>query len=361
MKVLLWMPTASVIPGGHRVQLEQTSKHLNAIGVCAHITVEPDPDLSPYDVVHGFTLSTHDLRRCRTYGIPVVLSPIYWNRAYVMGLNRRVTNWRTWKTRSRHGVVLLRSALMGQHIEKCEAYVHWLQTQRILFELADLLLPNSEMEAQTLYAELQVTTPYCVVPNAVDHRRFELPNAQTPQQRDHVLYAGRIEPHKNQLGLIQAMRGSNIPVVIVGPPHPHHPDYYTQCKRMATGNISLLPGVEHDQLPLLYQAARAHVLPSKFETTGLVSLEAALCGCNIVTTQQGYAREYFQDMAWYCDPADPRSIRRAIESAFHAPPRPELRQHILARYTWEHTAQATLAAYEQALRSRRRDRAAIVA
>jgi glycosyltransferase involved in cell wall biosynthesis len=84
-----------------------------------------------------------------------------------------------------------------------------------------------------------------------------------------------------------------------------------------------------------------------FETTGLVSLEAALSGCAVVTTEMGYAREYLEDMAWYCDPYDLESIRTAVLNALDAPPQRDLRQRILDRYTWEHTASATAAAYRE--------------
>ena len=91
------------------------------------------------------------------------------------------------------------------------------------------------------------------------------------------------------------------------------------------------------------------MLPSWFETTGLVSLEAALCGCNIVSTSQGYARDYFADFAWYCDPARSSSIRDAVEQAWASPPRPKLIDRVLANYTWEHTARESLRAYEMVL------------
>ena len=79
--------------------------------------------------------------------------------------------------------------------------------------------------------------------------------------------------------------------------------------------VQLQDSVEHAELAPLYRASKVHALPSWSETTGLVSLEAALCGCNIVTTDRGYTRDYFGDMAWYCDPYDNRSIRRAVEAA----------------------------------------------
>ena len=90
---------------------------------------------------------------------------------------------------------------------------------------------------------------------------------------------------------------------------------------------------------------RALIRPSWFETTGLVSLEAALSGCSIATTDRGHAGEYFDRYAWYLDPGVNDSILRAVRNAWDSPPSPELRERILDRYTWSHVAQATLAAY----------------
>ncbi len=349
MRVLLWMAGAGIIPGGHKTQLEQTSRHLQILGVDAEVSFEDNPDIEGFDLVHGFSLSPSHIRRCRQRGLPTALSTIYWSKAYTSSQQSIGNRMATLQTRAHMAMVLLRSAALGQHVVKCEALVERIQMTRIAYEMVDLLLPNSELEAITIKAELGTTTPYHIVPNAVDHIRFNT-NRVTTYERDHVLYAGRIEPHKNQLGLIKAMSRSTIPVVILGPPHPHHTPYYEECKRCATSNIKLLPGVPHEELPDLYRAAKVHVLPSWFETTGLVSLEAALCGSNIVTTDRGYAREYFQDFAWYCDPSDPRSIRRAIEDAYRSPTRTGLQDRILNNFTWEHTAQATLEGYEQLLR-----------
>ena len=345
MHVLLWMIAGGDrVPGGHRVQIDQTCRHLQALGVEATVSFDERPDLTPYDVVHGFGLGPVELRRCRLLGLPVALSTIYWSRSYTSGQHDTGRPWDKWRHRGRMGLVLLRSALQGRHNEKCEAFVAGAQNQRVCYEMADLLLPNSEMEAETIQAELGVTTPYHVVPNAVDPATFQ-GSAQTSAPRDHILFAGRFEPHKNQLGLIEAMRSSDLPVVLVGHPHPDHPAYYEQCRRRATKNITILPGVPHEDLLPLYTTAKVHVLPSWFETTGLVSLEAALCGCNVVTTERGYTREYFQDKAWYCNPADPRSIRQAVEDAYQAPFQTDLRERILDNFTWQHTAKATLEGY----------------
>ena len=68
-----------------------------------------------------------------------------------------------------------------------------------------------------------------------------------------------------------------------------------------------------------------------------------------MTTDRGYTRDYFGDMAWYCDPYDNRSIRRAVEAAHAAPVCQKLRDHVLANFTWAHTAAETLKAYHRVL------------
>ncbi len=343
MQVLLWMSAASLIEGGHRVQIEKTAQALRQLGIDASANFETEPP-SGGDLVHGFGLSPSQTRACRSARRPLVLSTIYWNRAYATnGLYTR--NEFVSRLKFVTGIAL--AAVRGRHYEKCARHTVVWQDIRASYEMADLLLPNSEAEATQIVADLGVTTPMRVVPNAVDETLFT--PGESSQARVGVLYAGRFEPHKNQLALIRAMSGTGIPTTLVGHAHPHHPDYFERCRRAADRNVTILPGRPHDELAPLYRAAKVHCLPSWFETTGLVSLEAALCGCNVVTTSRGYARDYFGEMAWYCDPADPGSIRSAVEAAIAAPARTELRDHVLQNYTWRHTAAATLAAYRAVL------------
>ncbi len=347
------MIDGDAVPGGHRVQLDQTARFLCELGVEAEVSFASEMAVENYDLVHGFGLPPRWIRRCRQAGIPVVLSPIYWARDYTTGQDKAYSNRRDaarnlWN-RIHQGAGLARAALGNRSSEACQERNEALTNLRVIYEMADLLLPNSQLEADAIVADLEVTAPFHVVPNSVDVVRFELP--QTEMSRDYVLCAGRIEPHKNQLGLIRAWDKTLPPLKIVGKTHPHHAAYYERCQRAAAArNIEILPGVAHDELPALYHGARVHVLPTWFETTGLVSLEAALCGCNIVTTSRGFAREYFEDLAWYCDPARPQTIRDAVKGAWETPFRAALRERILERYSWQKTARRTLEGYQMALR-----------
>ena len=159
------------------------------------------------------------------------------------------------------------------------------------FESADLLLPNAVGEGESLVADFGVTTPIVPVPNGVDPVSFSAPGLPF-EERELVLYVGRVEPHKNQLGLIKALQGSGIPLMIAGHEHPDHATYVRACRKAGEGwvDFHLSPtSFGPDELAGLYRRARVHVVPSWFETTGLVSLEAALSGCSIATTDRGHA------------------------------------------------------------------------
>jgi glycosyltransferase involved in cell wall biosynthesis len=222
--------------------------------------------------------------------------------------------------------------------------------------MAEMLLPNAEGEARHVRDDLGVLTECVVVPNAIDVPFFALGFGR-PRPSGSVLCMGRVEPHKNQLGTIRALAGvPGVTLTVVGPPHPHHPGYLEECRRAAAeaDNITFTPGVPHAQLPDLYASHHTHVLATWYETTGLVSLEAAASGCTVVTTDRGHAREYFGDDARYCDPAEPDSIRQAVQTALTDSPSTALRDRIAERYTWAETARQTLVAYERTLERHRR-------
>lgn len=350
IRVLLWAPTESPF-GGHVVQLEMTAEHLARLGgVSVSVSRDPEPDWSGIDLVHAFGPSLADVRAARRSGLPVCLSVIYCSKAYRTGEHSPQSRRTIVAGRARTAAALALAAARGRHRDKCEELSGFVIETKALYESADLLLPNSTLEAETLVSDLRVSTPLLVVPNAADPALFPLGPAW--QQRSGVICVGRIEPHKNQLALIHALRGTGVRITIVGREHPDHPRYAQAVRAEAGPHVELVGHVAHEELAPHYARARVHVTAAWFETTGLVSLEAALAGCAVVTTEVGYASEYFEGFAEYCNPLDKRSIRAAVLAAHEAPPSPELRRRVLDRYTWKHTAEATLAAYRDLLQER---------
>lgn len=346
MRAVLWMvPGGSSTPGGHVTQWRNTAAALRALGVEARESEDEAPDFDGVDVVHGFGLTAAHIRKAREQGLPVVLSTIYWSKHYRQSGPDGGSASR-WVSRARWAAVFAVRSLQGAHHAVAEGVTAAQHRETLAFEAADLLLPNSTMEARAIAHELGVTTPTYVVPNAVDADIFTLPAGAARGQT--VVCAGRLEPHKNQLGLIKALSRTSADLVIVGPRHPEHPGYAERCRRSAGPRTTFLPAMAPHDLARLFQRASVHVLPSYFETTGLANLEAALCGAAVVSTERGYAREYFGENAAYCDPSSTSSIHDAVQAAAVRGASEALRERILSCYTWRHTAAATAAAYERA-------------
>jgi len=213
----------------------------------------------------------------------------------------------------------------------------------LAYEAADVLLPNSQGEADSIRAELGVSTPIRVVPNGADPAVFGI---SAMAGRVGVVMASRMEPLKNQLALIKACRALDADLTLVGRVHPHHESYAVACRQTAGPSVTFVDHLAPSDLASVFQRSAVHALPSWFETTGLSSLEAALAGCAIVTTDRGYAGEYFGSDAEYCDPASRTSIRSALERALRRGPPPSLSEHIAASFNWDVVAERTLAAYE---------------
>jgi glycosyltransferase involved in cell wall biosynthesis len=160
-----------------------------------------------------------------------------------------------------------------------------------------------------------------------------------------------VEGRKNQLNVIRALAGSDRRLVLAGPPAANQ-RAYVEAVRAEVGrhaNVHWLGAVSEEDKRWLYQLARVHVLASWMETTGLVSLEAAALGCALVVTPNGDTHEYFDGVAQFCSPDDPRSIRDGVEAAFRAGPDESLRERVFSDYTWDAAAQATARGYEIAL------------
>ncbi|HCM42961.1 MAG TPA: hypothetical protein DIS66_06600 [Candidatus Omnitrophica bacterium] len=168
-----------------------------------------------------------------------------------------------------------------------------------------------------------------------------------PKLHGCVLCVGRIEPRKNQLNMVRALRDTDIPFAVVGDPVPQYQDYYDLCRREATPNIHFLGGFPNESglLKSAYAACKVFLLASWLETPGLAALEAGLAGGQVVVTSEGATREYFANYALYTDPASPREIFSRVKTSLSMPVSSDLRQHLLTNFTWRHVAEKTLSAY----------------
>lgn len=100
--------------------------------------------------------------------------------------------------------------------------------------------------------------------------------------------------------------------------------------------------VDQEDLPYLYHAAQAFILPSAYEGFGIPIIEAMASGTPVIISRAGSNTEIAKDAALTFDPNDPRECAEALSSLVLDPQsakdRIERGRHYAAAYSWEHTA-----------------------
>jgi glycosyltransferase involved in cell wall biosynthesis len=334
--------------GGAEIQLLKTKEYLDKNGGCDVKLFDIFNDrIRDFDILHNFLMFDSCLplaRIAKEAGTRFALSPIYIppNQSLLQKLNlssleRLYTNVR------QRGYLTSRD---------------WYPYKEFL-ELADIILPNSQMEADRLSNYFKINREkFQIVPNGVDERFASGdPNLFVEKYGldNFVLHVARIYPVKNTLRVIKACMNLNLPLVIIGKPGPGEEAYFEECKKIANSskNIHFIDFLPHDseELRSAYAAAKVFVLPSLWETCGLVALEAGLAGCNVVITNRGATKEYFREHALYVDPLSIEDITSKVKQAYEQPKTTKLKELISEEYTWKKVAEKTLTAYKSIFKS----------
>lgn len=346
------------VPGGDTRQMEKTAEYLGKKGVDVDILLSKDVmDYGKYDLLHFFNITrpADIIKHVHLSKKPFVVSPIFVEYGRINEKNKSFLSRTLSTLLSPDNLLYIKSIARwifnGEKIISARYILFGhIRSIKWIAKRAACLLPNSENEMRRFRAAYHIDCPYHVVPNGVDAELSAKKIKPDEEYKDAVICVARFEPLKTQLSLIQALNNTSYKVFLHGKPSPNHQSYYQKCIDAAGDNIQIRDWLDSDDLYNIYGNAKVHVLPSYFETTGLVSLEAAVMGCNIVVTNKGDQRNYFGDDAWYCEPDDPNSIKQAVDAAFNAPFNTALRDRILKEYTWERAAEETLIAYNQVLK-----------
>ncbi|MDQ0205191.1 glycosyltransferase [Pectinatus haikarae] len=322
MKILInTYQAAFITPGGGEVQLMKTYQALQKIGVDVSLFDQWNPRLSEYDIIHYFSVFGGSLYFCqlvKNAGKKLAVSPVIW-------------------------------------LDDMSKYP--IDEIRAILELADIILPNSQMEADMLANKLELPEDkFMPVYNAVQPEVFKNIDKTLFKEKygfdKYILNVANIEQRKNQVTLIDAVQGIDIPLVIIG--YVRDEKYFEECKKhIGTAKVHFISPFVHNSPELLsaYAGAELFVLPSILETPGLAALEAAAAGCEkIVITETGSTREYFGDFAVYInDVTNPDCIKKCVSYGID---KVEWKNKILSRvikekFSWKNTAKKTEDAYNR--------------
>lgn len=321
--------------GGLQVQVRETIAALNRLGAEASHPLQAqlvDPNrerLDAFDLIHVFSAINGNYRVVEAaveLGVPVVLSPLIstgWDRA--SGFRARVAD-----------------RLAGR-LTAWDVQTSYAQTKRAL-QLARLVIALGEPERDAIISGFLVERAKIrVFPNGIKRHFFtsraELFRHRTGITGPFVLMVGSINPYKNQLGLVQALAGMKIPVVLIG--HVARQDQTYLDSVLRSPWVRWLGALNHDD-PLLasaYCAASVFALPSQGEVFPLAVLEALASGTPVVMTDANALelRESafaLRKVRWQ----DGAAQRDAILDFINNPPAREAVRSLVEEYTWSRVA-----------------------
>lgn len=368
MKVLYQArPDLYSSPGGDTTQIIQTKTAVEKHGIKIDISFDPNVKLSGYDLVHTFNLTRpqepfYFAMNARRQNKPVVLSTIYWDlkesRRYEAQFSKKkrllgniILN-EDIKSRIQYVRDLITLQNPGEYL-KTQRKMGFKKQQKALLLLSSMILPNSFSEKRLIEDNFGFTMLASIIPNGVDDSfDSEVDKEFVPPygKDEYVLSVAHLSARKNQIALITACADLGYPLIIIGRANEVERSYTQKCLDLMKKNKFIyINGLDRGKLWAFYRHAKVHALVSWVETPGLSSLEAGVCGCNIVTTKIGGTGEYFEDMAWYCDPGNQGSIKESLNSAYKTPKNEKLSFHIKQKFTWDQAAKETISAYMKLL------------
>ncbi|MCK6564373.1 MAG: glycosyltransferase [Dehalococcoidia bacterium] len=246
--------------------------------------------------------------------------------------------------------------------------------ERAIVRRADALVTASAHERQLLARyygarDAQMHT----IPCGVDIGLFRPRDRQASRRRlgleqagPVLLWVGRLEKLKGVDILIQALAEldeRHFTLLVVGGDE-RAADLKAELQHQAAAsglaaNVRFVGAVPHDQLPVYYSAADVCVVPSYYESFGLVAVEAMACGTPVVASRVGGLVSSVIDgvtgylIPWRC----PGPFAEKLEVLLH---NPELRANFGAaarrsveRFRWESVALQVAGVYDRVLAAHR--------
>lgn len=336
-------PSAFQNIGGGEILLLKTKEYLEKKGVYCKLFDTWNDKLDDFDILHVVGCVKYCLglmETAKNKGIKIVLDPVFFS-TFQRALHE-------------HGGPKRKLASCARHLTKA-LFPFFPSDRRKMMVLADAVIPNSYVEQKQLERLFWIDKRKMhIVPNCVDASFGEGDAGlfKTKYKLDNfILSVGRIEPRKNQLNLIRALKGFSMPLVIIGSPVSDYMEYYEDCKKEGSDNAIFIDRIDHDD-PMLksaYMACSCFVSQGWFETPGLSALEAGLSGARIASTDKGCTKEYFKDYVEYFDPSNARDIRSAIEITLCGDRGAGFRDYIKNNLLWDVAAKKNIEVYSKIL------------
>ena len=273
---------------GGEFEMFNISQSLREHGLIADIYGSLSRALEHYDVVLHFSVhggGLELLRYVREKGKPIVLLPNIWLSEQKKDIE----------------------SMVDEYIGLADLIIFKSQAERIMFD-SYFRVPAEKVRVIKTLADAAYLQP---APKGLFKAVYNIDQ--------YVIGLGIIEPVKNQLNVIQALKKMGQRLVLVG--GYRDAEYYAACQAAGEKHVEFISGlpVRSELLRSALSESQAFVECSH-EPPGLSAIEAGLAGASLVVADSPWSKEHFGGYAQYCTPEDTDSILNAVQEAMSQQP-----------------------------------------
>lgn len=237
-----------------------------------------------------------------------------------------------------------------------------IEMERDLAQNCHHIIASTEREKEALIWHYGASSQrISVIPCGVNLELFQPVNKEIARQQlgltgdKLILFVGRIEPLKGIDQLLKAIPylpdTQEIRLVIIGgDEHSQEMEKLQELSRTLhiQGSVTFLGVIKQEQLPYFYSAADVCVVPSYYESFGLVALESLACGTPVVATDVGNLRSIIHqgETGYVMSDNTPRRLAHKIALLFSMPS-PDRESTLAIRasvsqFSWQNIAEAII-------------------
>jgi D-inositol-3-phosphate glycosyltransferase len=249
------------------------------------------------------------------------------------------------------------------------------EIERRTMAASDVVVAATEVDRQQILRHYGELAPIRVIPGGVDLSVFRPLGRSEPRtslgwpdDQRVLLFVGRIQRLKGLEVLLRAfalLSDVNGRVIIVGGQKGTHESREIARLQHLAGRLgiadrcSFVGAVPHAQLPLYYSAADVTVMPSSYESFGLVAVESLACGTPVVATRVGGLTSIVRDgetgvlVPWRDPQLFADALRRVLTDLGARGRMVRNARASVMEYGWERIADEHLALYGEVLASQR--------
>lgn len=253
--------------------------------------------------------------------------------------------------------------------------------ERHLALVADRVISSSREEKGSLTREFGISADKLeVIYPGVNKALFRpVPAAELPacdEAESCLLYVGRVEPVKGLMDIVASMGilkekapelFSNVCLKVIGGGRMGQDDFDANaeirrirdslCEQGMEDKVQFLGSMPQGDLKRFYSAAEALVVPSLYESFGLVVVEALACGTPVLVSKIGKMQSIVKDgcTGFSFRPNDPASLATCLQYFFAHKDSlwsaDKIRTDVTERFSWGKTAELTYGAFAELVKN----------